>query len=93
MPVSPVIAVQCYCFNFRNYFLTNPLSTVAFTRTSSVKMVPIEVVDVDAVTTIAQSSTMLASASGDFGGYFYPIAGIGLLGALILYLSPPLADE
>ena len=56
-------------------------------------MIPVEVVDVDAVSTMAQSSNLIASSAGDFGGYFYPIAGLGLLSALILYLSPPLVDE
>mmetsp|Transcript_105407 Transcript_105407/g.214901 ORF Transcript_105407/g.214901 Transcript_105407/m.214901 type:complete len:89 (+) Transcript_105407:161-427(+) len=39
------------------------------------------------------SSQMLASSVGDFGGYFFPVIGIGSLAALILFLAPPLADE
>lgn len=52
---------------------------------------PLESVDVAALNNAA--STLIATSSDDFGGAFYPVAGITLLGALILYLSPPLADE
>lgn len=56
-------------------------------------MMPVDVVDVDAVSTFAQNANVIASNAEDFGGYFYPVAGLGLLAALILYLSPPLVDE
>jgi hypothetical protein len=39
------------------------------------------------------TSNMVASNVGDFGGYFFPIAGIVSLAALILFLAPPLVDE
>ena len=39
------------------------------------------------------SSQMIASSVSDFGGYFFPVLGIGSLAALILFLAPPLADE
>eukprot|EP00537_Pseudo-nitzschia_pungens_P003706 CAMPEP_0172357274 /NCGR_PEP_ID=MMETSP1060-20121228/1647_1 /TAXON_ID=37318 /ORGANISM="Pseudo-nitzschia pungens, Strain cf. cingulata" /LENGTH=87 /DNA_ID=CAMNT_0013077861 /DNA_START=27 /DNA_END=290 /DNA_ORIENTATION=- len=39
------------------------------------------------------SSQVLASSVSDFGGYFFPVFGIGSLAALILFLAPPLADE
>eukprot|EP00533_Pseudo-nitzschia_delicatissima_P003188 CAMPEP_0116103336 /NCGR_PEP_ID=MMETSP0327-20121206/13827_1 /TAXON_ID=44447 /ORGANISM="Pseudo-nitzschia delicatissima, Strain B596" /LENGTH=89 /DNA_ID=CAMNT_0003595433 /DNA_START=1 /DNA_END=270 /DNA_ORIENTATION=+ len=39
------------------------------------------------------STQMIASSVGDFGGYFFPVIGIGSLAALILFLAPPLADE
>merc|ERR1712130_10764 len=39
------------------------------------------------------SSQMVASNVADFGGYFFPVIGIGALAALILFLAPPLADE
>ena len=51
------------------------------------------VVDVDMVSSFAQNANVIATSSGDYGGAFYPVAGLVLLGALILYLSPPLADE
>jgi hypothetical protein len=55
-------------------------------------MMPVENVDV-AMSSVVSNSQMIASSVGDFGGYFYPVAGLALLAALILYLSPPLADE
>ena len=61
----------------------------AFSRqTVETKLVPVEAIE--ALTT---SSNVVATSAGDFGGYFYPIAGLGLLSALILYLSPPLVGD
>lgn len=42
---------------------------------------------------IATSTNMVASTVGDFGGYFFPVVGLGALAALILFLAPPLVDE
>jgi hypothetical protein len=53
----------------------------------------IENVNVDAVSNLAENVNLLATSSESFGGAFYPVAGLTLLGALILYLSPPLAGE
>jgi len=39
------------------------------------------------------STQMIAASVGDFGGYFFPLIGIGSLAGLILFLAPPLADE
>tara|TARA_B110001452_G_C14814270_1_gene284200 strand:+ start:95 stop:265 length:171 start_codon:yes stop_codon:yes gene_type:complete len=39
------------------------------------------------------SSQMVAASVADFGGYFFPIIGLGSLAGLILFLAPPLADE
>jgi len=39
------------------------------------------------------ASQVIASSVSDFGGYFFPVLGIGSLAALILFLAPPLADE
>lgn len=55
-------------------------------------MIPVEVVDA-AVSNVASSANLLATNAEEFGGYFYPVAGLGLLSALILYLSPPLASD
>jgi len=55
-------------------------------------MLPVEHIDV-AVSSFASNANLIASSSDDFGGYFYPVAGLGLLAVLILYLSPPLVDE
>ena len=39
------------------------------------------------------SNVLIASNEGDFGGYFVPTFGLGLLAAIIVFLAPPLADE
>jgi hypothetical protein len=41
----------------------------------------------------AANSLIIASSENDFGGYFFPIAGLGLLSAFITFLSPPLKDD
>eukprot|EP00526_Cylindrotheca_closterium_P027147 CAMPEP_0113650484 /NCGR_PEP_ID=MMETSP0017_2-20120614/26867_1 /TAXON_ID=2856 /ORGANISM="Cylindrotheca closterium" /LENGTH=48 /DNA_ID=CAMNT_0000563007 /DNA_START=340 /DNA_END=486 /DNA_ORIENTATION=+ /assembly_acc=CAM_ASM_000147 len=42
---------------------------------------------------VATSTNMIASSVGDFGGYFFPVVGLGALAAFILFLAPPLVDE
>eukprot|EP00429_Kryptoperidinium_foliaceum_P016041 CAMPEP_0176047570 /NCGR_PEP_ID=MMETSP0120_2-20121206/23626_1 /TAXON_ID=160619 /ORGANISM="Kryptoperidinium foliaceum, Strain CCMP 1326" /LENGTH=92 /DNA_ID=CAMNT_0017380985 /DNA_START=103 /DNA_END=381 /DNA_ORIENTATION=- len=42
---------------------------------------------------VVNTSNMVASSVSDFGGYLFPVFGIGALAALILYLAPPLVDE
>jgi hypothetical protein len=39
------------------------------------------------------SNILVAANEGDFGGYFFPAFGLGLLAAIIVFLAPPLADE
>mmetsp|Transcript_21056 Transcript_21056/g.32565 ORF Transcript_21056/g.32565 Transcript_21056/m.32565 type:complete len:98 (+) Transcript_21056:111-404(+) len=56
--------------------------------TSDLSMAPVDSI----VNDVVSSSNVLASNVGDFGGFLFPVFGIGLLAALILYLSPPLAD-
>lgn len=70
------------------------VTTPAFARTtaSPKMMMPVEGADV-AMSNVAANANVIASAAGDFGGYLFPIVGIMGLSALILYLSPPLADE
>mmetsp|Transcript_12459 Transcript_12459/g.40757 ORF Transcript_12459/g.40757 Transcript_12459/m.40757 type:complete len:87 (+) Transcript_12459:112-372(+) len=41
---------------------------------------------------IAQNTMLLADES-DFGGYFFPVVGLTLLSAIIVFLSPPLKDD
>jgi hypothetical protein len=55
-------------------------------------MIPMEQVNVALTNVMAQNSHLIATSAEENGGYFYPVAGIGLLAALILYLSPPLAE-
>jgi hypothetical protein len=42
---------------------------------------------------VAASSNMVASNINDFGGLLFPVFGLLLLGAIILFLAPPFADE
>lgn len=42
---------------------------------------------------VAATSNMVASSVNDFGGYLFPVFGLGCLMALILFLAPPLVDE
>jgi hypothetical protein len=74
--------------------LMHTVSTPAFARktTTPVKMVPVETAT-EIMTAVAQNTQMIATNADEFGGYFYPVAGIGLLATLILYLSPPLSDN
>lgn len=55
-------------------------------------MVPVENIEVVVNNVIAQNANLIATSADEFGGFFYPVAGLGLLAVLILYLSPPLAD-
>eukprot|EP00633_Aureoumbra_lagunensis_P001621 CAMPEP_0197294336 /NCGR_PEP_ID=MMETSP0890-20130614/32135_1 /TAXON_ID=44058 ORGANISM="Aureoumbra lagunensis, Strain CCMP1510" /NCGR_SAMPLE_ID=MMETSP0890 /ASSEMBLY_ACC=CAM_ASM_000533 /LENGTH=73 /DNA_ID=CAMNT_0042769701 /DNA_START=37 /DNA_END=258 /DNA_ORIENTATION=- len=52
----------------------------------------VESVDVTAAAT-ELNNMLVAVSESDFGGYFFPAAGLTLLGAIIVYLSPPLKDE
>jgi hypothetical protein len=45
-----------------------------------------------AVSNVAQNANLIASNVQDFGGYLFPVFGLLGLGALILFLAPPLAD-
>lgn len=55
-------------------------------------MIPLEATDV-AVSNIAANVNLIAASVDDNGGFFFPIVGLGAIAALILFLSPPLADE
>jgi hypothetical protein len=50
-------------------------------------------IDTVSLSDIASNANLIATSSDDFGGAFFPILGIGLIAATILFLSPPLADE
>jgi hypothetical protein len=54
------------------------------------KMVP-EMTEV--VSQVASNPNLVATSVSDFGGYGWPVVGIGCLAALILFLAPPLVDE
>ena len=59
---------------------------VAASVDAAVAAVPAEVFS-------ATSNILVAANENDFGGYFFPTAGLALLGAIIVFLAPPLADE
>ena len=42
---------------------------------------------------VATTNNLLATAAGDNGGFFFPAAGLISVGALILYLAPPLKED
>merc|ERR1712071_185432 len=46
-----------------------------------------------AASNFAANADVVASSVRDFGGYLFPIGGLGALSALILYLAPPLSEE
>ena len=50
-------------------------------------------VDGSVLESAASTANLIATASGDNGGAFFPVAGIVSLAALILYLAPPLVDQ
>lgn len=73
---------------------TVSVSTPAFARKTvqSNMIVPVEAV-AEVASAVSQSTQLIATTADEFGGYFYPVAGLGLLATLILYLSPPLSDN
>jgi len=56
----------------------------------------VDMVAPEAVTSAAESlnqvAMTVASSGNDFGGLAGPIAGLGFIAGLIVFLSPPLAD-
>ena len=55
-------------------------------------MVPEMMVDGAQLTEFSNNFNLIATSSGDFGGPFFPILGLGLIAATILFLAPPLGD-
>lgn len=73
-------------FSIHDSVTTSP----AFARTEAPKMM----IDSDMiVSNVLSNSNMIASSVSDYGGYLFPVFGIGALAGLILFLAPPLADE
>jgi hypothetical protein len=51
------------------------------------------VIDGSVIESTVQTTNVIATSIGDNGGLFFPIAGIGAIAALILFLAPPLKDD
>ena len=47
-------------------------------------------IDGSVLESAASNANLIATSSSDFGGAFWPVAGIVSIAALILYLAPPL---
>ena len=58
---------------------------------SGAQMVAAPVVP-EAMEVVNQVAMTVASTGNDFGGLAGPIAGLGFIAGLIVFLSPPLAD-
>ena len=54
---------------------------------------PQMVIDGSVVESAVQTANIIATSSGDNGGLFFPVAGIGSIAALILFLAPPLKED
>jgi hypothetical protein len=54
-------------------------------------MIPMESAEV--ISSVAQNANLIATSVNEFGGYAYPIAGLGFLAFIILYFSPPLSEK
>jgi hypothetical protein len=52
----------------------------------------VDAVAATAAEALNQVALTLASSGNDFGGLAGPIAGLGFIVGLIVFLSPPLAD-
>lgn len=55
-------------------------------------MVPVEMIDAS-VSQFAANANLIATNASDNGGLLFPVVGLGLLSAIILFLSPPLASD
>lgn len=64
-------------------------SRVAFNGRSNAQA-PKMLVDGSVMESVSTTSNLIATSNNDFGGAFWPVAGIISLAALILYLAPPL---
>ncbi|KAL7535735.1 hypothetical protein ACHAXR_006699 [Thalassiosira sp. AJA248-18] len=70
---------------------TAPVNTaVATGRTTTA---PKMLIDGAVLESAANTANLIATSSGDNAGLFFPVAGLGSLAALILFLAPPLKDE
>jgi hypothetical protein len=92
----PAFFLFCLLTMIIHSFSNQPTNYTVSTKPAYARVTPpkmmIEGADV-AVSNVAANANLIASTAGDFGGYFFPVIGIGAVCALILFLAPPLADE
>jgi hypothetical protein len=50
------------------------------------------IVDGSVMESAVSTANLIATSAGENGGFFFPVAGIASLAALILFLAPPLKE-
>ncbi len=56
-------------------------------------MAPNMIVDGSVMESAVSTANLIATSAGENGGFFFPVAGIASLAALILFLAPPLKED
>ena len=59
----------------------------------SIPTTPNMVIDGSVVESAVNTANIVATSIGDNGGLFFPVAGLGSVAALILFLAPPLKED
>ena len=59
----------------------------------SIPTTPNMVADGSVVESAVNTAIIVATSIGDNGGLFFPVAGLGSVAALILFLAPPLKED
>ncbi|KAL3781090.1 hypothetical protein ACHAWO_012516 [Cyclotella atomus] len=60
---------------------------------STTPQAPKMMIDGSVMESAVTNANLIATSSSDFGGAFWPVAGIVGIAALILYLAPPLVGD
>mmetsp|Transcript_5162 Transcript_5162/g.15318 ORF Transcript_5162/g.15318 Transcript_5162/m.15318 type:complete len:85 (+) Transcript_5162:67-321(+) len=83
--VRAVVAAACVATSAAFAPIVNVVAPVAAPIVASAPAVPAELVS-------TANSLLVATNEQDFGGYFFPVAGLTLLAALIAFLAPPISE-
>lgn len=67
--------------------------TLAAMSGRTAPVVPNMIIDGSVMESAASTANLIATSSGENGGFFFPVAGIVSLAALILFLAPPLKED